>query len=178
MKLDKIINVDDEYYTPPYAIHPILSYIDPKLKIWCPFDTEESFFVRIFKSERRDVVYSHLEAGQDFFEYEPNDYDIIISNPPFSIKTKVFKRLYELDKPFAMILGFTSIFEGDDRHSLFKEKGCELMFFNKRISFLKSLSYPNLQYKPSPPFSSVYICKDVLPESIVFERLNKKLILI
>ena len=38
--------------------------------------------------------------GKNFFFYEPEEhYDVIISNPPFSQKDDVLKRLYELDKP-------------------------------------------------------------------------------
>ena len=44
--------------------------------------------------------------GKDFFEYTPKeDYDYIISNPPFTRKYDILKRLFELEKPFAMILG-------------------------------------------------------------------------
>ena len=47
MKLDKVANSgNDEFYTPLYAIEPILKYIKPNSTIWCPFDTEESLFVK------------------------------------------------------------------------------------------------------------------------------------
>lgn len=47
MKLDILANSgNDEFYTPLYAIEPILKYIKPNSTIWCPFDTEESLFVK------------------------------------------------------------------------------------------------------------------------------------
>lgn len=50
MKLDIVANSgNDEFYTPIYAIEPILKYLKPNAKIWCPFDTDESLFVRAFK---------------------------------------------------------------------------------------------------------------------------------
>ena len=54
MKMDKVANSgNDEFYTPPYAIRPIMKYIDNKRergsKIWCPFDTEDSLFVKCFE---------------------------------------------------------------------------------------------------------------------------------
>lgn len=49
MKMDKVANSgNDEFYTPEYAITPIMKYIPQGSKIWCPFDTTDSHFVRMF----------------------------------------------------------------------------------------------------------------------------------
>lgn len=49
MKMDKVAGSgNDEFYTPEYAITPIMKYIPSGAKIWCPFDTKESLFVRKF----------------------------------------------------------------------------------------------------------------------------------
>ena len=37
---------NDECYTPGYAVKPILKYIPKDSRIWCPFDTPESEFVK------------------------------------------------------------------------------------------------------------------------------------
>ena len=37
-----------------------------------------------------------FEDGQDFFKYEPENYDMIITNPPYSLKNKFLKRAYDL----------------------------------------------------------------------------------
>ena len=48
MKLDLVANSgNDEFYTPAYAIEPILKHIKPNSTIWCPFDTVESLFVKM-----------------------------------------------------------------------------------------------------------------------------------
>ena len=80
---------NDECYTPYYAAEPIVKYIPKNKIIWCPFDEEWSSFVRLLKENGNVVICSHIEQGFDFFEYEPPLYDMIISNPPFSIKDKV-----------------------------------------------------------------------------------------
>ena len=50
MKMDKVANSgNDEFYTPLYAIEPIAKYIKPNSTIWCPFDTEDSLFVKYFR---------------------------------------------------------------------------------------------------------------------------------
>lgn len=47
MIVASITNKNDEYYTPEYAIRPILKYINANSVIWCPFDTEKSLYVRL-----------------------------------------------------------------------------------------------------------------------------------
>ena len=96
-------NEKDEYYTPKILVDAILPYVPGGKIVWCPFDTKDSEFVHAI-SDKNKVVYSHIWKGKDFFEYEPPEYDIIISNPPFTRKLEVLNRLYALNKPFAMIL--------------------------------------------------------------------------
>ena len=95
---------NNELYTPLYAVNPILKYIPKDKIIWCPFDEEWSAFYRRLKEEGYNVVRSSLKDGQDFFTYEPNKWDMIVSNPPFSSKDKVLERLYSFKKPFAILL--------------------------------------------------------------------------
>lgn len=39
MKMDKVAGSgNDNFYTPPYAIKPILAYAPPQLTVWCPFE--------------------------------------------------------------------------------------------------------------------------------------------
>lgn len=77
---------------------------DVPLTIWCPFDNKDSAYVEeLSKLSYVNVIYSHIDEGQNFFEYEPEEYDLIISNPPFSIKDMILKRLYELNKPYALL---------------------------------------------------------------------------
>ena len=80
---------NDECYTPAYGVKPIIKHIKKKYKeynptIWCPFDTEDSEFVKILSQEGFNVIASHISKGQDFYCYEPQEpWDCMISNPPF-----------------------------------------------------------------------------------------------
>jgi hypothetical protein len=76
---------NDECYTPAYGVRPILKYIPKGKIVWCPFDTKESWFVKLI-SKQNSVVHSHINDGKDFFKYEPKAWDMIISNPPFTNK--------------------------------------------------------------------------------------------
>lgn len=170
MKLDLITKKQDEFYTPEYAIFPILKYINKDWRIWCPFDTKQSNFVKILIENGNEVVNTHIFNKQDFFTLD-FDCDLIISNPPYSLKTEVFDRLFNLGKRFAMLVGVVGLFESQKRFTMFKNNKFEIMYFNKRISYFKDYE----EQKPSlnPPFSSVYLCSNLLPQDIIFERLNK-----
>ena len=176
MKMDKVAGSgNDEFYTPEYAIKPILKYIKPNSRVWCPFDTPDSLFVRTLSDLGHKVFWSHIEYGMDFFDHStcgiPDDTDYIISNPPYSRKAQVFKRLFWLGIPFAMLVGVVGLFESQDRFHMFKNNNFEIMYLNKRVSYFKDYS----DKKPSlnPPFSSVYVCSQMLPKQIVFEEIDK-----
>ena len=172
MKMDKVAGSgNDEFYTPRYAVLPILKYVDKSKTIWCPFDTEQSNFVIMLQEMGCNVLVSHKDTGGDFFLSEPENYDMIISNPPYSIKAAVFKRLFELKKPFAMLVGVVGLFESKNRFDMFKNNTFEIMYLNKRVAYFKDYE----EQKPSlnPPFSSVYLCSNVLPSKIEFEEINK-----
>lgn len=75
-------------------------------KIWLPFDTEISRIYLTFKKYGfKNLIRTSLAEGLDFYYYEPSDWDIIISNPPFSKRTKLFKRLLSFNKPFIILQG-------------------------------------------------------------------------
>lgn len=183
MKLDQItnkeivvdgVNPNDEFYTPRYAIVPLLKYLKPNSKIYCPFDTEASLFVKILKEEGHNVVHSHIFNGHNFFDIKKekcSSFDYIISNPPYSLKFEVFEKLFEIGVPFAMLVGVVGLFESKKRFDLFKNNQIETMYFDKRVSYFKDYNDP--KPKLNPPFSSIYLCSGVLPKQIVFEEINK-----
>jgi len=156
----------DLWLTPVYGVEIILPYLKKYQNkiVWCPFDTKESNFVKILKKHNFNVVYSHLENDQDFFKYEPKYWDLIVSNPPWSIKDKVLKRCYQLNKPFALILPIHAI-SGKFRYSLFKKNKLQLLTSQNRICFEGVASKNN-----RPPFESAYFCYNFLPESICHEK--------
>ena len=163
---------DDEYYTPKYAVTPIVEFIPKEATIWCPFDTVDSWFVKVFERRGNKVIYSHIDEGKDFFYYEPKeDYDFIVSNPPYSLKNEVLARLFYLNKPFAMLLGIVGIFEGRYRTGLFRKNIFEVLYLTTRVNYFEN--YEDQQPSKSPPFQSAYICSGVLPKQIIFKDIDK-----
>ena len=164
-KTDK---ASDEVYTPDYAVKPILKFLKSGSVIWCPFDTEDSEYVKIFKEAGYKVIYSHIDNGQNFFEFEPKeDYDVIISNPPFSIKDAILNRLSELKKPYAMLLPLPTL-QGQKRFDCLVNS--QALIFDKRINYFKD--YKTKEIQKGVSFASIYICKDFLPKDLIFEKLN------
>lgn len=172
MKMDKVAGSgNDEFYTPAYAIKPILPFIKPNSTIWCPFDTEESNFVKVLEKEGHFVIHTHIQKGEDFFKIKIPFCDYIISNPPYSLKGEVLERLFNFEKPFAMLVGVVGLFESQKRFEMFSRNDFEIMYLNKRVSYFKDYN----EQKPSlnPPFSSVYVCHKMLPKSIMFSTIEK-----
>ena len=159
---------NDEVYTPPYAIYPIVPYIDKDWVIWEPTDFGGSEYTRIFREEGYKVITSHIKDNQNFFEYEPSEpYDIIITNPPYSLKTEFLKRAYELNKRFIFLLPITTL-ESKARGKIFREYNhdIQLLIFDSRVEFYKG--------KNSIWFNTSYFCRNVLPQQIIFTALEKQ----
>ena len=164
----------DEVYTPAYAVQPLVKYIkqfNPNATIRCPFDMEYSEYVKIFKQAGFKVIYSHIDNGENFFYYEPEEnYDVIISNPPFSQKDDVLKRLYELNKPYAMLLPIPSL-QGQARFPYLKDD-LQYLGFDKRINYYMNKDFTQVQKGVS--FGSCYLCKHFLPKDLIIEELIVK----
>lgn len=168
MNIKKIYKKNDEYYTPKYAIEPLLPFLKPFKKIWCPFDMEWSNYVKML-SKDHEVIYTHKDTGGDFFKIKVPECDAIVSNIPFSLKTEIFERLFEIDKPFAVLVGCVGVFESKRRYNIFSKNKFEVMNFDKRVSFIGA----DREVKVNTPFSSIYICHNILPQQIMFREIDK-----
>lgn len=165
----------DEVLTPRYVVEPIIKFLKAKgfKKIWCPFDLAHSLYVRMLKSNGFEVIHTHINNGDDFFKIDLNSigFDCIVSNPPFSLKDDILKRLYEIGKPFAVLLPQNAL-QSQECTDLFIKYGVEYLGFDKRACYytngdLKKIKFGNY-------FASGYFCKNVLPEKLIFEYLVPK----
>ena len=170
-KIYETFHINDECYTPDYAVKPLLKYLKKfkDKKIWCPFDTEESEYVKVLNNAGYNVIYSHKDSGDNFYDFGEGlfakdlpDFDILVSNPPFHNKAILVEKVIALGKPFALLLPMTWLNDSAP-YRLFSEIGLELMLFNKRVRF------KNCGNQPS--FGVGYYCRGILPDKIVFEEL-------
>ena len=154
---------NDEFYTPRVLIEPIFEFLPKDKIIWCPFDTPQSEFVRYLTEKGYTVEQSHIQEGKDFFEYEPKEWDIIVSNPPFSKKMEVLERLYSFNKPFAILMSVQCLnFHVTGDFFIEKQSDIQFLYVNKRVSF---------DGNPSS-FNTSYFCRKLLPTKVEFRGIN------
>lgn len=160
---------NDECLTPEYAVTPLVKYLPKGRTIWCPFDKADSQFVIVLAKHGFKVVRSHISEGKNFFDYEPDcRWDLIVSNPPFTDKRKIFERALSFDKPFALLMSNTWLNDSAPKQ-LFRHRQLQLLMFEKRIDFVNSG-----QTRGRITFGSSYFCCGLLPRDIVIEDFGSK----
>lgn len=151
---------NDELYTPDEAIYPILKYLDKKNIYWECTDFGESNITKILKNNGFKVINTNKKEI-DFLNDKVNfDFDVIITNPPYSIKDLFIKKCYEYNKPFMLLLPLTAL-EGKERNKLYKKYGIELIILNKRINFIKA--------KKNIWFNTSWFCWNICSKQLNFE---------
>lgn len=160
---------NDECYTLSYGVKPIIKYIPQNAVVWCPFDTEESEFVKQIRANGNKVIATCISKGQDFYTFEPDErWDCIVSNPHFSHKRETFERALSFNKPFALLMALTWLNDSAPKQ-LFMEKDLQLLMFDRRMKFKN-----NGEVQNKITFSSAYYCWNFLPKQIIMEKLECK----
>lgn len=153
----------DDLYTPEYAIKPLLKYIPKNITIWECCDFGKSKITKLLKEHGCKVISTDKE--ENFFKYVPKEnFDMIITNPPYSLKDDFIKKCYGWGKPFCLLLPITSL-EGKTRGRLFRQYGIEILVFDGRVEFISD--------KKGNWFNTSWFCWNVLPKQLIFEELNK-----
>lgn len=152
----------DELYTPEYAINPLLKYLPKNIKVWECTDYGNSNITKILKENDYEVISTKKEDFDFLKDIADFDFDMIITNPPYSLKDEFIKRCYDYGKPFCLLLPITSL-EGIKRGKMFREKGIEVLVFDKRIDF---------NGKGQNWYNTSWFCYKVLPKQLIFEELK------
>lgn len=97
--------------------------------------------------------------------------DYIISNPPYSKKTEIITRLFEIGKPFAMLINLQRIFDSEDRFKMFRENDFEMLWLYPRVNFIQESGL----VPERVPFQSGYICSRILNNQLEFTFLDRSL---
>lgn len=144
----------DDYETPLAAWKMIAPYIPKDKVIWEPFYGSGTSGQHL-----TSLGFNVLHENKDFFAN--NEGDLIVTNPPFSKKKEVLKRLKELDKPFALLLP-ASVLGTKMLSTLFPD--IQVVIPKGRISFVK-----DGEQTSSVWFASFFYCwKLNLPRDILF----------
>ena len=94
---------DNNYYTPKYAWEDIEVFL-PKDKLIYEAFKGDGQSAEYFRELGCSVVCEDV----DFFDNKI-EFDVIVTNPPYSFKPKIFSRLRELDKPFILLVPVSTI---------------------------------------------------------------------
>jgi len=97
-KLMYSVGNNDECYTPDYGVKPILKYIPEGATVWCPFDTIDSEFTKQI-SKQNKVIATHISMGIDFFDFEPEYWDVMVSIHLLQIRESILREHYPLVNP-------------------------------------------------------------------------------
>lgn len=164
----------DEVYTPFYAVEPLMEFLPKDKKIWCPFDEEWSAFYQYLTEQGFYVERSSLKDDKDFFHFEPDEWDILVSNPPFSKKNEVLKRAFAFQKPFALLLPVNSI-QGKARYKIFNNE-IQMLCFDSRVDYHTQQNM--LFTTKGNHFGSAYFCRNLLPTKLELRQLHVFYVLI
>ena len=156
----------DDYMTPNHAWEDIKHFIPKDKIIWEAFygDGESGKYLK----EKMNLNIIHEPI--DFFDNDTlPEYDMILSNPPFSKSKEVFQRLKELDKPFIIICPFSKINTSYVREN-YKNQKLQIIIPRKRIHFMKHIDGKPVEgWKKACNFDCFYYCyKMNLPNDIMW----------
>jgi len=117
----------DDYVTPKSAYEEILQYIPKNKILWDPFYCQGSSGIFL-----KELGFEVIHKNEDFFKN--NKGDIILSNPPYTIKKEILIKLKEIGKPFMLLMPL------DTLSRVYTNKldlDLQLIIPKKRIQFIK-----------------------------------------
>lgn len=163
-KLERIKNSSlyDELYTPAEAVKIILPYIKQFKSVWCPADMADSNIVKEIAKVVYTLTYSHINTGTNFLtDTVECTKDVIITNPPYSLKDEFIKKCIDYNKPFMLLLPTTAL-EGKRRSKLWSSlDNFQIIVPNKRFQFIND--------KKANWFHTSWFCNRInLPKDIMF----------
>ena len=148
----KTFQKHDDYMTPKYAWENIKEYIPNNKVIW------EAFWGNGASGQYlTEMGFDVIHEERDFFTEPPDEWDMIVSNPPFSKSKEVMKKMLEYDKPFIMIMPSSKINTSYFRE--WKDKGLQIIIPRKRIHFVKLINRETPKnWKNACNFDCFYYC--------------------
>ena len=151
---------NDDYETPIDYWKLLTRFISSDKTIYDPFYMNGSA-----RDKWNSLGYGCIHNNEDFFKVEtPKGNVVIVSNPPYSRRNDVLKRLFEWNKPFIMLMPITTLCYMKTQKIL-KHHKIQIIIPNIYKGFINK----NGDDTKCPPFYLCYICyKMALPNDIVY----------
>ncbi len=143
-KVNRKGNIDepaiyDQCQTPIEAMDPLWVHLLSRWKLWeCACGKQN--LSRGMAERGFEVIASDTDPRvnppivQNFFHWQPDAWDCIVTNPPFTLKFEWLERCYALGKPFALLLRL-EVWGAATAQRLFEKHGVEVILLDKRINF-------------------------------------------
>lgn len=161
----------DRCNTPAYAVDPLLPFLHPDVLIW-ESAAGTGNIVQALQPRRvigTDLHGDYAQPPRNFFAWQPAHFDILVTNPPYSIKFDWLERCYQIGKPFALLVPVEMI-GAKSAQTLMEKHGCELMLLNRRVNF----EMPNKGWDgSSAQFPVLWLCWQLLPSPIVYGKITQ-----
>ena len=167
--------------TPSYALEPLIPHLKRAKfrRIWeCA--SGEMYLANALADHGFDVIATDILYDDrvklegftfDFFEYETsNKYDVIVTNPPYSMKPEWVERCYELGKPWALLMPveFLGTVKGGE---MFNKHRLQVIFMYPRINF----KMPNKGWDSTAQFPTAWFTWGLnLPRDMMFVRIKRR----
>jgi hypothetical protein len=161
----KATDTSDLYGTPESAFNLLLPYLPHDKTFWEPCAGYGAIRDYLLKSGRR-VLASDISQGVDALVDQPPEWDICVTNPPWSRKSEFLERFYLTGKPFAMLLPCDLV--NGKRTTLFAKYGLQLIVPSWRVRYLRFDGEKPVE-APSPNTGSAWFCSGLnLPKDLIF----------
>lgn len=157
----------DEWYTSQETVNKAIELLNPNPNslILCPFDSKNSLFVKTLEVMEHSVIY----AIDDFIDGQFRLCDYIITNPPFSIKDKVIKKVYEYGVKAVLIMPIDAL-GGVKRHEMYREYGYPSVYVPaRRISYFDESG----QLRKGSSFHSVIMSFNQGKSELIWEETHE-----
>ena len=162
----------DEFKTPEYIVKVLIPFIPKEVKIvWECASNGGSLISKVLRENGYELhEIADYFSNSIFHTSQPKEYDAVITNPPYSLKTEFLEQAYSNNKPFAFLMPVTTLEDADNtRHRLFKRYGIQLILPDHRTDFITPTGKGSGSW-----FLTCWFCwKFNLPEQLNFVHMDK-----
>lgn len=166
----------NHFQTPDWAVDCLVPYIKNHFryrnehkvvgienKIWECAQGAGNIVQRL-EHHKFDVIGTDIMNGFDFLSplMPPPEFDVIVTNPPYSVKDEWLERCYEIGKPFALLMPITALGE-QERFKMYKKHGIQVLMLPKRVDFETPSGEGSGAW-----FYCAWFCWGLLPDKICF----------
>ena len=124
----------DDFQSPPEVLDCLIPYLPKDDIIWEPA-CGQKLLVKKLAQAGYWTIGTDILHGQDFFTYEPGfPFELIVTNPPYSLKNEFLERCYDLGKPFALLMPINAL-DTCKRQRLYKQYGLEMLVLSSQVTF-------------------------------------------